>query len=47
MVGALIVIEVLLGMFSTSDGVGHWAHVGGALTGFLLYFVNKKYLKNI
>jgi len=47
MVGALIVIEVLLGLFSTSDGVGHWAHIGGALTGFLLYFINKKYLRNI
>jgi membrane associated rhomboid family serine protease len=47
MVGALIVIEVLLGIFSTSDGVGHWAHIGGALTGFLLYLINKKYLRNI
>ena len=47
MVGALIIIEVLLGLFSTSDGIGHWAHIGGALTGFLLYFINKRYLSNI
>jgi len=47
MVGALIAIEVLLGLFSTSDGIGHWAHVGGALTGITLYLINKRYLSNI
>ena len=47
MVGALIIIEVLLGLFSTSDGIGHWAHVGGALTGITLYLINKRYLSNI
>lgn len=47
LVGALLVIEVLLGLFSTSDGVGHWAHVGGAFTGIFLYSFNKRYLSNI
>ena len=47
MVSTLIAIEVLLGLFSTSDGIGHWAHVGGALTGITLYFINKRYLSNI
>ena len=46
-ISVLIIIEVLLGLFSTSDGIGHWAHVGGALTGILLYFINKKFLRNI
>lgn len=43
----LLIVEVLLGIFSTCDGVGHWAHVGGGLTGAILYFANKKFLKNI
>lgn len=43
----LLIVEVLLGIFSTGDGVGHWAHVGGGLTGAILYFANKKFLKNI
>jgi membrane associated rhomboid family serine protease len=47
MVSTLIAIEVLLGLFSTSDGIGHWAHVGGALTGITLYLINKRYLSNI
>ena len=47
MVGTLIAIEILLGLFSTSDGIGHWAHVGGALTGITLYLFNKRYLSNI
>lgn len=47
MIGALFTLEVILGLLSTSDGIGHWAHVGGALTGGLLYLVNKKYFSNI
>ena len=47
MVSTLIAIEVLLGLFSTSDGIGHWAHVGGSLTGITLYLINKRYLSNI
>ena len=47
LIGVLIAVEVILGLLSKSDGVGHWAHVGGALTGILLYLFNKKYLRNI
>jgi rhomboid-like protein len=43
LVGVLFGVEVLLGFFSQSDGIGHFAHIGGGLTGILLYFVNKKF----
>ena len=44
---ALIGLEVILALFSTGDGVGHWAHIGGAISGILFFYINKKYLKNI
>ena len=40
---SLFAIEVILGFSSTGDGVAHFAHVGGGLTGILLYFVDKKF----
>lgn len=43
----LILMEIILGIYSNNDGIGHWAHVGGGLTGAMIYFVNKKFLKNI
>ncbi len=47
LLGILIGIEVILGMVSTSDGVGHWAHVGGALMGLAFFYFNKNFLQNI
>lgn len=41
LVGILFGIEILLGFCSQSDGIGHFAHVGGGLTGILLFIVNK------
>jgi membrane associated rhomboid family serine protease len=41
LVSTIFAIEVMLGFFSKSDVIGHFAHVGGALTGFLLYLGNK------
>ncbi len=35
-------IEILVGVFDTSDGVAHFAHLGGALVGFLLMYFWKK-----
>lgn len=43
LVGVLFGVEVLLGFFSQNDGIGHFAHIGGGLTGILLYFVNKRF----
>lgn len=35
-------IELLVGVFDTGDGVAHFAHLGGAIVGFLLMFFWKK-----
>lgn len=38
LLGFLIVLEVILALMSDgSDGIGHWAHIGGALCG-VIYF---------
>ncbi|MBQ9185071.1 MAG: rhomboid family intramembrane serine protease [Bacteroidales bacterium] len=37
-----VVIELAIGIYDTSDGVAHFAHLGGALIGFLLMFYWKK-----
>jgi membrane associated rhomboid family serine protease len=43
----LIGLEFILALLSTGDGIGHWAHIGGAIAGISFYYINKKYLKNI
>jgi membrane associated rhomboid family serine protease len=43
----LIILEITLAIYSKNDGIAHWAHIGGGLTGAILYFTNKKFLKNI
>lgn len=43
LVWGLFTLEVILGFLSQGDGVGHFAHCGGAITGILLYFVNKHF----
>lgn len=43
LVSILFAIEVGLGFFSQGDGIGHFAHIGGGLTGILLLFINKKF----
>jgi membrane associated rhomboid family serine protease len=37
LLGVLIAIELLLSFISTDDGIGHWAHIGGAIAGFIYY----------
>ena len=32
----LILIDIFFGISGTSTGVAHWAHIGGALIGFLM-----------
>jgi membrane associated rhomboid family serine protease len=39
---ALIAIDLFAGLGRTGTGIAHWAHLGGAATGFILvYFWNK------
>jgi len=42
----MISIELVMA-FIGNDGVGHWAHLGGALTGFILFKLDQKYQFNI
>lgn len=38
LLGILIGVEVLLALISNgSDGIGHWAHIGGALCGYIYF----------
>lgn len=42
LIGGLVILDLFGGLYSTGDGVAHWAHLGGALTGFLMvYFWNR------
>ena len=36
-------IELYLALVGGNDGVSHLAHVGGALTGLIIYLINRKY----
>jgi membrane associated rhomboid family serine protease len=40
------VIELVLGMSRTADGVAHFAHLGGMIFGFLLIMYWKKNRNN-
>jgi membrane associated rhomboid family serine protease len=42
LIPVLIAIELYLATNSSQDGIGHWAHIGGATTGTILYITNKK-----
>lgn len=39
---AILGLEAYLGFFGESDGIGHLAHLGGAITGFLYFMTTKK-----
>lgn len=41
LVSFLFLIEVIFCIFVKNTGVSHWAHVGGALTGGILYYFVK------
>jgi len=42
LIPVLLSIEIYLATSSGNDGIGHWAHIGGAITGTLLYLINDK-----
>jgi membrane associated rhomboid family serine protease len=46
LIPVLFAIEVFCCIFVSSDGIAHWGHVGGAITGGILYFIDKFILKN-
>lgn len=41
-VGVFFTIELYLALIGSNDGVSHIAHVGGALTGMIIYLLNRK-----
>ena len=45
LIGGLFLMEVILGFTSQCDGIGHFAHCGGAITGLLFYFIDKSFLR--
>ena len=38
----LLLVEIILATNGSNDGVGHWAHIGGAITGTVLYLLNRE-----
>jgi membrane associated rhomboid family serine protease len=42
LIPVLLTVELYLATNSLNDGIGHWAHIGGAITGTILYLLNRK-----
>jgi membrane associated rhomboid family serine protease len=42
-IGVFFTIELYMALMGSNDGVSHVAHVGGALTGLLIYLLSRKY----
>jgi membrane associated rhomboid family serine protease len=42
LIPVLLTIELYLATNSLNDGIGHWAHIGGAITGTTLYLLNRQ-----
>ncbi len=45
LIPSLLIIEIYLALSQNNDGIGHWAHIGGAITGTTLYILNKGFRK--
>ena len=41
LIGFLFMIEVICTLLGSRDGIGHFAHLGGAITGGMLFFSEK------
>jgi rhomboid-like protein len=37
LLGSLIIIELVLALVSNGDNIGHWAHIGGAIAGYIFF----------
>jgi membrane associated rhomboid family serine protease len=42
----LLLSDILFGVFSVNSNIGHFAHVGGAIFGFLVIWYYKKQFEN-
>jgi rhomboid-like protein len=42
LIPVLLTVELYLATNSLNDGIGHLAHIGGAITGTTLYLLNRK-----
>lgn len=46
LVGLLVLVDLFAGLSNTGDRIAHWAHLGGALAGFLMVLYWNKSKKN-
>lgn len=46
LVSVLILIDLFAGLYNTGDQIAHWAHLGGALAGFIMVIYWNKSKKN-
>jgi membrane associated rhomboid family serine protease len=46
LIGVLFAIEAICCLFGSKDGIGHFAHAGGAITGLVLILMEKYIFKN-
>jgi membrane associated rhomboid family serine protease len=46
LIGGLVLIDLFGGLTNPGDNIAHWAHLGGALTGFLMVFFWNRDKKN-
>jgi membrane associated rhomboid family serine protease len=46
LVGLLVLVDLFAGLSNTGDQIAHWAHLGGALAGFLIVLYWNKSKKN-
>lgn len=46
LIGGLVLIDLFGGLYNSGDRIAHWAHLGGALTGFLMVFLWNRDKKN-
>lgn len=42
LISAILIFETYMGFFAEPDGIGHLAHLGGAITGFLYFIITRK-----
>lgn len=45
LISVFLLIEIISIVYA-NDNISHWGHIGGALTGILLYYIDKYILKN-